>query len=68
VVQFEVAAEHHDHFVCEQCHNVVRVPCSELLIAQRSLEHVDTVDRHAVVFFGVCDRCAALRPRRVTIG
>ena len=57
--RFELAASHHDHLLCERCHELVPIPC---VIAQDAFAAVEratgaAITDHHLMLNGVCREC-----------
>jgi Fe2+ or Zn2+ uptake regulation protein len=55
----EIRDEHHDHFRCERCGEVLAVPCEASGAAMRALEDatgMEILDHH-LVLTGICQGC-----------
>ena len=61
VERFDGDLHRHSHFCCEKCGAVhdVELPYDETLDDQAAGLLGHTVDRHSVVFYGLCGDCAA---------
>ena len=57
----EIRDEHHDHFRCELCGEVLAVPCEASGAAMRALEDATGLEihDHHLVLTGVCRGCRA---------
>ena len=61
VERFDGDLHPHSHFCCEKCGTVmdVELPYDETLDGQAARLLGHKVDRHSVVFYGLCGDCAA---------
>lgn len=60
-VSYELALEHHHHFVCRQCSQVTRLEINENPIQRVILALAETgkqVTDHHFEFFGICEFCS----------
>ena len=64
----EIRDEHHDHFRCERCGEVVAVPCEASSAALRALEEATglQIRDHHLVLTGICRRCREPAAGRMT--
>ena len=55
----EIQDEHHDHFRCELCGEVLAVPCEASGAAMRALEDATglKIHDHHLVLTGICQAC-----------
>ncbi len=55
----EIQDEHHDHFRCELCGEVLAVPCEASGAAMRALEDATGLEihDHHLVLTGICQGC-----------
>lgn len=59
-VSYELAGDHHHHFVCQVCSRVTRISfCEQVMKTLGTLltEQGKKVTRHNLEFFGVCEFC-----------
>lgn len=60
-VSYELAGEHHHHFVCQACQGVTKISFCETLmktIGSALQSQGKKVTHHNFEFFGVCEQCA----------
>ncbi|MDA8394312.1 MAG: transcriptional repressor [Candidatus Dormibacteraeota bacterium] len=57
--RLEIRDEHHDHFQCERCSEVLAVPCEASSAALRALEEGTglVIRDHHMVLTGICRVC-----------
>jgi Fur family ferric uptake transcriptional regulator len=61
--RYESRREHHEHVRCDSCGRVAEVPGCVLEDAAREIEASTgyRLERHSLVFMGVCPECATAR-------
>lgn len=62
-VSYEIAKDHHHHFVCQQCDAVTKLSfCEGILkdIETALAREGKRVERHTFEFFGVCRQCSSI--------
>jgi Fe2+ or Zn2+ uptake regulation protein len=61
LTRYESRRDHHEHVRCDSCGKVAEVPGCVLEDAAREIEASTgyRLERHSLVFMGVCPQCAA---------
>lgn len=58
-VRFELATAHHDHFLCDRCHDLVPIPCvisaAEFAALERAIGAA--ISGHQLMLNGICANC-----------
>lgn len=57
--RFELVAAHHDHLLCDRCHDLVPIPCVISAAEFAALERATgaTIRGHHLVLNGICANC-----------
>lgn len=53
-VFYELRADHHDHFVCESCDKIEKIPCQQMIVPT----NIGTISHHHSTWYGVCVKCS----------
>jgi len=59
--RFDACTQPHSHFVCQRCHTVTDLPelVSPDLDRTVSAQYGSVVQRHDLIFYGVCQTCSS---------
>ena len=57
VIHFDACVAPHYHFSCEQCNRIYDVEMPAMELTAEGLEKVGQVNRHELVFYGICNQC-----------
>ncbi len=57
VVHFDACVSPHYHFSCEQCNRIYDVEMPAMELESDALKGVGKVQRHELVFYGICNQC-----------
>ena len=57
VIHFDANLEKHYHFSCQQCGRIYDVDFPAIAFNAKELEKIGQVQRHELVFYGICNQC-----------